>query len=812
VTAPTTCTIIARNYLAHARALARSFSAHHPGERLQVLVIDDLQSATGTPEEPFDVISPLELPIEVRILHEMATCYDVMELSTALKPWLMRLLLSRTGGRPVVYLDPDILVFAPLDEVTTIVDQHPIVLTPHTVTPMPRDGLKPTETEIMASGVYNLGFLALGAGSGPFLEWWQERLRIDAIVDHAAMLFTDQRWIDLAVSYFPAHLLRDPGYNVAYWNADQRSVESREGDYLACGQPLRFFHFSGFDPHKPYLLSKHQGDQPRVLLSQYPAVAELCADYAARLLAEGYDECRKHPYGWGKLADGTVLDQLIRRAYRQGVVEADRYGDPPPPDGFDAGTIDQLYDWLSRPGRRRLRAPRMPRYLWEIYAERSDVQREYPRPGSVDEAAFKGWLRHFGVKEVPVPERLVPLMLGEVPWGAPVLEPAPADRLRPGYLVTGYLRAELGLGEAARLAMQAIAKAGITSASFTYNLTASRQDHPWEHEDVAAPDLDTNIVWVNPDQLAEFAQTVGPAYYEGRYTVGNWAWETERLPGWMAETSDLVDEIWTPSEYSRAAVMASVVDKPVYTFPHPILVPVVDPNLDRAALGLPDKFVFLFIYDFLSTAARKNPLGLIQAFKRAFAPGEGPVLVLKSINAPLRLLAMDRLKLEAEGRPDIVFADRYATRAELSSLLAASDCYVSLHRAEGFGLTIADAMALGKPVVATGYSGNLEFMDETTSYLVPYTLTAVGEGAGQYEPDSRWADPDLDAAAGSLRRVFEDQEEAGEKGAAAREAVLRDHGLERAARFVAGRFDAIQEMRRTGHHSPVADAVRRRLA
>jgi glycosyltransferase involved in cell wall biosynthesis len=812
VTPPTTCTIIARNYLAHARALARSYGAQHPGERLQVLVVDDLDGATAQQDEPFDVISPLELPIEVRTLHDMATCYEVMELSTALKPWLMRLLLGRTGGRPVVYLDPDILVFAPLDDVAALAEQHAIVLTPHTVTPMSRDGRKPTETEIMASGVYNLGFLALAAGCEPFLDWWQEHLRLDAIVDHAAMLFTDQRWIDLAVSYFPVHLLRDPGYNVAYWNADQRAVEVRDGTYLARGEPLRFFHFSGFDPHKPYVLSKHQGDEPRVLLHEHPAIAALCTDYAGRLFAEGYDEHRRCPYGWSTLADGARLDKRLRRAYRQGLVNADRFGDAPPPDGFDPKTIGQLYDWLSQPDERRRIAPRMPRYLWEIYADRSDVRREYPHPGSVHEALFKGWLRHFGVNEVVVPPPLTPLMLGEVPWGAPLLEPKPADRLRAGYLVAGYLRAELGLGEAARLATQAIDKAGIPSASFAYNLTASRQNHPWEHEDIIAPDLDTNIVWVNPDQLNEFACTVGPAYYDGRYTVGNWAWETERLPAWMAETSDLVDEIWTPSEYTRAAVTASVVDKPVYTFPHPILAPEVDPNLDRAALGLPDGYVFLFIYDFLSTVARKNPLGLIQAFKSAFTPGEGPTLVLKSINGALRLLAMDRLQLEAEGRTDIVFADRYATRTELSALLGAADCYVSLHRAEGFGLTMADAMALGKPVVATGYSGNLEFMDHDNSFLVPYSMTTVGTGAGQYEEDSRWAEPDLDAAAGLLRRVFEDQQEARRKGAIAREVVLRDHGLDRAARFVAGRFEAIQERRRTGYHSQVGDAVRRRLA
>jgi glycosyltransferase involved in cell wall biosynthesis len=145
-------------------------------------------------------------------------------------------------------------------------------------------------------------------------------------------------------------------------------------------------------------------------------------------------------------------------------------------------------------------------------------------------------------------------------------------------------------------------------------------------------------------------------------------------------------------------------------------------------------------------------------------------------------------------------------------MIAMSDCYVSLHRAEGFGLTIAEAIALGKPVIATGYSGNLEFMDDETGYLVPYEMTTVGPGAAPYYADGRWAEPDLDAAAGTMRRVVECRDEALRKAEAARRRVLREHGRERAARFVTERFNAIQEKRRLGYRSDVADAVRRRLA
>jgi glycosyltransferase involved in cell wall biosynthesis len=811
VPAPTTCTIIARNYAAHARVLARSFAHHHPGQRLQVLVVDDVDAGTDWSDEPFDVVSPFELPLEERTFHEMAMCYEVMELSTALKPWLMRLLLQRSGGGPVLYLDPDILVLARLDPVTALLGEHHVVLTPHTTEPIPRDGRQACEVDILASGVYNLGFLGLSAGCEPFLEWWSERLRLDSIVDHANMLFTDQRWIDLAVPYFEHHLLRDPGYNVAYWNVYQRPVEQVGADYLAGGEPLRFFHFSGFDPLRPHILSKHQGDRPRVLLSEHPTVASLCREYASRLLAEGYLDARPVPFAWATLPDGTAIDKRMRRAYRTGLIRTDAHGEPRPPDPFDPAGAEALYSWFATPDKLLPQAPSMPRYLWQIYLERSDLQRSYPLVSSVDEAWYKRWLFDYGRKELDVPEGLMPLLLGEITWGTQVPVSAPPDQLRPGILLSGYLRAELGVGQAARLAMNIVEAAGVTAASYVYGLTSSRQEHPWSAADTTLADLDTNLVWVNADQLPSFALTVGPDFFEGRYTIGNWAWETERLPERDAAASKLVDEIWVPSAYTLEAVTATAKDTPVFVFPHPVVVPPVSAAHGRDDLGLPGGYVFLFMFDFLSTIARKNPLGLIEAFSRAFRPGEGPQLVLKSINGQRCIHDLERVRLAVAGRPDIHVIDRYATRSELNAMLALCNCYVSLHRAEGFGLTIADAMALGKPAIATGYSGNLDFMDMDTSHLVPYSLTTVGTDTPIYPADDKWADPDLDAAAEAMRSVYLDRDGARRMAELGRERVLRRYGMSRSVCFLKERLAAIRQMRADGYRSEIADTLRRRV-
>ena len=155
---------------------------------------------------------------------------------------------------------------------------------------------------------------------------------------------------------------------------------------------------------------------------------------------------------------------------------------------------------------------------------------------------------------------------------------------------------------------------------------------------------------------------------------------------------------------------------------------------------------------------RKNPLGLVEAFKQAFEPGEGPTLLLKTINARFRPEARERLRYAIGDRDDIRLVDALLEPAEMAALFRRADCYVSLHRAEGFGLTLAESMALGKPVIATGFSGNTDFMTPANSYLVDWTLTDVGPDAEHYPEDGTWAEPSLEHAAQLLREVYGDRE------------------------------------------------------
>ena len=170
--------------------------------------------------------------------------------------------------------------------------------------------------------------------------------------------------------------------------------------------------------------------------------------------------------------------------------------------------------------------------------------------------------------------------------------------------------------------------------------------------------------------------------------------------------------------------LGRVAPVPVVVVPQAIVVP--DPAGVELALARDDRFTFLFMLDFFSTLRRKNPLGLIDAFTRAFRPGEGPRLLLKTINAQFRRQDHDELSSRIGDRPDIELVDGILDPLQKTALVARADCYVSLHRSEGFGLTLAESMALGTPVIATGYSGNIDFTTPQNSYLVDWSPTLVG--------------------------------------------------------------------------------------
>ncbi len=781
------CTIVARNYLAQAEVLARSFRQHHPDSPFTILLVDEL--ANRTPRHGgAEFLTLAEIGLAPGDEFRMPMIYDVTELSTAVKPWLLRKLHER-GSPVVIYLDPDIEIFSPLHELAELARQHSIVLTPHVTEPIPRDNLRLSESDILGAGIYNLGFIAVGPGSDEFLTWWAARLRRESVIDPARMRFTDQRWIDFVPGLFRHYIVRDPGFNVAYWNLHSRKVAKNGAGYTVNGRPLRFFHYSGYDPESPHILSKHQGANPRINLSERAGVRELCDAYAQKLAAAGFRESKRHPYGFESLANGLRIDQRLRRIYREALERSERNGEAEPPSPFGPENEEEFLHWLNEPMTKA--GAGVTRFMIAIHEEREDLQRAFPSPLAADALRFYTWFS----QDAQVRELIHPALIPqELPPPPEESTPAPVTtRQSEGPLlnVAGYFRAELGIGEAARLLLRGLEAAGLPYQTVSCAETVSRQDHPFATRDGGGATSDINIVCVNADQTPIFAQTMGPEFYQGRYTIGVWFWEVEEFPSAFRPAFDHVDEVWVATEFMRE-VLAKVSPKPVHKFHLPLVRPNSPAALPAGPTGTDGRFTFLFSFDFMSILERKNPFGAIEAFKRAFAPNEGPVLLIKTINGNRTASDLERVRLAAADRPDIIVSDGYLSAAEKDALMARCDCYVSLHRSEGFGLTMAEAMSLGKPVIATGYSGNLEFMTPENSYLCSFEYTEVGPGSAPYPPDCRWAQPNLDEASAFMRQVYRQQEEARARGSRAATEIATRHSPAVAGRAISERIAAIR--------------------
>lgn len=768
------CTIIARNYWAHARVLARSVADHHPDARVTVLVIDpDPATMAVAARERFAVIGPDDIGLDRAELLRMAGIYDVLEISTALKPWLLRRLLDE-DPEPVIYLDPDIEVFAPLDEVVERASEHSIVLTPHTVAPLPVDDHGPSELTILQAGTYNLGFIAVGSGASGFLDWWAQRLARDCLISKAEGMFVDQKWVDLVPNYFDADVLRDPGYNVAYWNVPGRLLDRGGRGYTVNGRPLRFFHYSGFDPDKPDVLSYYQGDDPRVRLSEHPVLSEICARYADALIRAGHRASFRIGYPFDRTVTGLRLDRRARAVYRRELIAAERERRSEPPNPFVDGT--RFERWLNE-----IVGPQeITRYLRALYDENEELKAAFPDIDGTDARLYVDWVRTAGALHEKIPERLVP-------------RPVVRGDIR-GVNLAGYLTAENGVGEAARQLASAFDAAHLDVVLRPYDNTRSRQQIDVERTvETAHP---VNIVCVNADQLPFFRADAPDLWDDHRYTVAFWSWETETMPEPMAAASEHADEIWANSEHAARAIRART-DKPVFVCPPPVSTMSVR-RRSRSDLGLPEGFLFLFCFDFDSVFERKNPIAVIEAFRRAFPTPCGPQLVVKSVRGEAHPDDVTRLRGAAAGRPDIRLIDGYLDPSEHAAVMAACDAYVSLHRAEGFGFTLAEAMALAKPVIGTAYSGNLEFMDETNSWLVSYELVGIGDGKDPYPADGLWAEPDLDAAAVAMREVVDDPHLAHDRGMRAAADIARLHSPASRAGFLVDRLEAIAAIRHEG--------------
>ncbi len=346
---------------------------------------------------------------------------------------------------------------------------------------------------------------------------------------------------------------------------------------------------------------------------------------------------------------------------------------------------------------------------------------------------------------------------------APCPDSAPPAHAR-GLAVAGELESATGLGEAARCLAAGARALGFGGYPVTMGVGKAPQG--------GVPQEAALLLAVNAPSLPLMLARSERDLLRGRRIIGAWAWELPIVPQSWAAGARYVHEIWAPSPFVAQA-LEQLLPGRVRLVPYPLAlcdIPVAD---EDASFDFPGEAVMtLMVLSLGSSFARKNPMAGIEAFRRAFGNRPDRILVIKLSGA--QAFPREAARIEAEAGPNIRVISGTWPQPRMAALLGRADILLSLHRAEGFGLVLAEAMLRGKPVVATGWSGNLGFMDEASAALIGYRLVPVEDASGIYAklPGALWAEPDVGHAAEWLRRLGDDAALRAELGGKA-----RDHAL-----------------------------------
>lgn len=334
--------------------------------------------------------------------------------------------------------------------------------------------------------------------------------------------------------------------------------------------------------------------------------------------------------------------------------------------------------------------------------------------------------------------------------------PFERSKYKDGINLIGNVKAETGLGQSCRLVANEIENSDYDFVIYNYNQlgSISENNKQWNHKISEELSYNINLIHINPHELGLAFTQLPKSFWDYRYNIGFWLWEIEEFPDEWIPCFHCLDEIWTPSEFISQSIRKKT-QLPVITIPYCVEAQ-IQKKADRGYYNLPnDQFLFLTMYDHNSIVERKNPMAVIDAFRKAFDCHNTKVgLVIKISNATKSDIKM--IETAMEGYSNFYIMSDVLSKEDVNGLIETVDVLVSLHRAEGFGLVLAEAMLLGTPTIATNWSSNIEFMNSEVSCLVKYTMKVIEKDLGPFKKGNQWADPDVDDAADFMIKLYDD--------------------------------------------------------
>lgn len=380
-----------------------------------------------------------------------------------------------------------------------------------------------------------------------------------------------------------------------------------------------------------------------------------------------------------------------------------------------------------------------------MLTKRTLGQRAYPSARTLLRAAVPGSARRVIQPVIAeMLERRVSAQLGRI-----------SSQLSQGPLIVSGLLAEAkGVSQGARLSLAAFRAAGLLPVAHDVRSLFDRRDA----SSLRLPSSQSGGVWflhVNAPEAIHALSALAPSDWQDRYRIAYWAFELPRVPSLWARASAAFHEIWTPSHFVAEALRSSGVKVPVRLMPHPVALGAAPATPERAAFGIPaDTFAVLTLGDLRSSATRKNLLGAIAIYMQAFPSPESSRLIVKVREDASHPSFLAHARHAARGRADIEFVTGDLSSDDMHRLIASCSLVLSPHRAEGFGLPLAEALLAGVPVLATGWSGNVDFMAGMPELMIDYSLVPVRDAYRVYRArGQRWAEPHMEDAVAKLRAL-----------------------------------------------------------
>lgn len=740
-------TIVARNYLAQACVLMHSAKKHLQESNIELYVfVADTYKQTEL-NKLLDIESYAELikrahvlPLEVfhdEDIMPMFKKYNPVEFCTSIKPICFDY-LRLNGFSQVLYLDPDIEIFGEMTFLFEKLATHSVVLTPHIASPID-DGYKLSTIDIQMAGVFNFGFLAFNFMFNETVQlnnWWLNTLKANCYINFSHGVFVDQKWGNLFPCFLNHfYILTDPGYNIAYWNLHERYIRITEKELLSNDKPVQFIHYSGFSPLKPQVLSKYQD---RYNLTDLPILFEVFQNYTKKLLHAQYVLFNKIEFG----------SDFIETSHGSGV---------------------QVPEKL----------PREAGFFEKLKVVLKDMVRLFLQ-GKLNElmrlAFRKSWvlLKRQGLfhkSEVETEQTKLEQQADVKTEPEICLTPHVPACFPNAVNIVGYLNSELGIGESARGLIQAFDKLNIESNLYNFELSPSRKNETSFSQRFSSTFTNSlvEIIHVNADQVNNYFNSEISKLSRAKFRVGYWYWELEEFPETFTYGQNYFNEIWVATAFVKSGLEKKI----------KVPIRVIPPAIRFQPQGAtPELFGFkkqcfkvLVCFDGFSYQSRKNPEAAIIAFRKFYetTANVNAQLIVKTIN--LTTEQVERLSLELKDLPHLLIND-YLDSFEMRKLLATVDVYMSLHRAEGLGLNIIEAMFQKKPVIVTNYGGNLDYCNEDNSCLVSFNKIKIEKNYGPYKKGYVWAEPSVSHAANFLKLLYGSEEMREKVGARAHATVV----------------------------------------